>query len=172
MNRIVATLVMVFALSFLSCGGNDKSPTAPGGWTVILDSHEAGSWQAARVHDALFTDGEFSATGSSGLGEWRSKRLDLSPFREARLRCRMTRPMCETNGYVYVFFESNVPGTRDLSVVTAPPPLAVADSSFDVSLENGLGWREASVFVHLEGGWSYGGNQRVSVADLQVVGKR
>lgn len=170
MGKTTSVFALLLAVALLSCGGDDKGPTIPGGWTVILDSHDAGAWQTVDIRsNAAFQDGRFTAGPGTGFGEWRSRRVDLTSYREARLRCRMTRP---GGGDVYVYAESNVPGSQDLLIVTALANSTVIDSSMDVSLENALGFRESSVLVRLYGGSDGSGPVMVSIGDLQVVGRR
>lgn len=175
MSRAVFVLLCVLALPLLACGDDDKNPTGPGGTVTLLDSRDAGAWTAVQLDtmNCGLQDGAFTSNGQNP-STWRSRRIDLTPYGSVRLRCAMTVP---TAAHVVfdLSLESNVPGTGDLEILRVQYLPAVADSVIDLSLENALGLREASLRVHIQGGaettfpWRA---VRLSVADLQIVGYR
>jgi hypothetical protein len=131
-----------------------------------------------------------------------SSAFDLRPYSSARLRFEWAS-LFEIHeqatsggggsGEVRVIVKSNVPGTDDLSVLwksfrsrALAPQLTSSDGGVvDVSLENALGFGEATVqiFLRLDGwcsacsrcgdrGRLYPASARVEVRDLEVVGSR
>jgi len=175
MSRALVIFLCVLALPLLACGDDDKNPTGPGGTVTLLDSRDAGAWTAVQLDtmNCSLRDGAFTSNGQNP-STWRSRRIDLTPYGSVRLRCAMTLP---TAAHVVfdLFLESNVPGTGDLEILRVQYLPAVADSVIDLSLENALGFREASLRVHIQGGaettfpWRA---VRLTAADLQVIATR
>ncbi len=129
-----------------------------------------------------------------------SGRIDFTRYSEARLRCVLRSGGAGRRGYeggglrgratfahVYVDIASNVPGTPDLRVVYREfQSNDTTETAIDVSLENALGLREATVVITLDAKadcsvlrhygppdwYSYGeGTGFVEVRDLRVTGK-
>jgi hypothetical protein len=168
-------LSLIFLVILGACGGDDSA--APGGdgdgdgngnneWTVLIDFAVAGDWieyldspdaPSDRFHSS-FQNGVLKVwveqgynhviTGSATLT---SKHVDLTNYREARLR--FTRRWYHTTpGSVAVQARalSFVPGTPGLplafnSVAGPTSPPQVDEMTFDVSMENALGISEAAL---------------------------
>ncbi len=135
----------------------------------------------------------------------RSIPVDFTRYSTARLRCLIRaggsgdpfpyhsgglRGLRNDQAHLYVHVRSNVPGTPDLTYVVRRDYASVSDTTetpIDVSLENALGFHEATVEIDLDakaacGEWydsSPGGGYRyvpgaaiLEVLDFRVTGRK
>lgn len=178
-RRRLRAAILAAALALLSCGGGDGPTNPPGNGgngslVTLLDASRPEDWipscsscyrdwERCSVRGGVFTvadttrydSAERACLSSAFYGcTWTSRtHIDFRPYESARLQFSVRVTDYGSHSIVWAVVHSNVPGTPDLPLPTTAllprEPYATWEQLVDISLENALTFREATLELGL-----------------------
>jgi len=178
-NHLLWLTAVAVILTVASCGGGDDPASPPGnggngddGTVTLLDASQPQDWTPSCSfcipwERCFLSNGVFIVSDSTrydasqrdcdsqaplGCTWMNQTQLDFRPYDSARLQFSLHVVAYGAESHIRAILHSNVPGTPDLTLVSErfyPQTPYPWEKAYDISLENALLFREATLEIGL-----------------------